>query len=93
MNAAWLLPAAAGAALTFLGVTTSRPPSPPSRSAALEGAQEERGFMVTLKTLVCNRPYLVLVFVVGWCQFLLTYKGAHMKSYLLILKILGLFGM
>ncbi len=46
----------------------SRPPSPPSRSAALERDQESRAFLSTLRSLLTNRAYLVLVFVVGGAQ-------------------------
>lgn len=65
MNVVWFVPALLGAALTFLSVTSSRPPTPPSRSAALETHQEERHFGVTIKALLTNRAYIVVVFVVG----------------------------
>ena len=66
MNIVWFVPALLGAILTFFSVTSSKPPTPPTPSAALESdSQNSMNYVQILKSVLTNKPYLVLVLVIG----------------------------
>lgn len=66
MNIVLFVPALVGSIMTFLSVTRSKPPTPPSRSAALDAdGTEKTKYLTTVKSVLTNRPYLILAIVVG----------------------------
>ena len=65
MNIVWFIPALLGGVMTLLSVTRSDPPTPPSQSAALVDKTETKGYWKTIKAVLSNKSYLILVFVIG----------------------------
>ena len=63
MNWVWFIPAALTIVLWGFAVRSSKPPTPPSRSAEME--QERLPYMTRMKLLLTNRNYLVINLALG----------------------------
>ncbi len=55
MNIIWFVPAAVGALLTMFKVTSNRPPTPPSPSAALSATEGPKSYLPSIKKLITNK--------------------------------------
>ena len=67
MNIVWFVPAALGALLTMWKVTRNRPPTPPSLSAAQQGAKKasNASYLRNIRSLVTNVPFFIAFLFVG----------------------------
>ena len=66
MNIVWFVPALVGSALVLLTVKSSYPPSPPSRSAQLNGHNSpEISYLKSIWILLRNLPFMILTLTIG----------------------------
>jgi len=68
MNILWLIPAAITMVLCVFTITSSAPPSPPSKSAEMAGQEERKSFRQYLSNMAAvftNGPYMVLFVAIG----------------------------
>lgn len=64
MNIVWFIPAALGTILTLWKVTTDRPPTPPSPSAAMQTIQP-KNYLHSIKQLATNKAFIIMFFFIG----------------------------